>query len=172
MKLKFALFVFWDPFFEVFPGEGGWCVQTIERGCFVEAFLGHTPIGQFVLGIVHRDDEGNQGEEVSRDGAMTLVLMVAVAAVLFFTVVMIVEVSFMVVMMVMIMFVFVVTAAFLFLRIDQRVETQDDDANPSGEDERVEVLGKVILNALRVIEIDQRTAPAEGEQSKEPGVES
>ena len=73
---------------------------------------------------------------------------------------------------VMIMFVFVVTAAFLFLRIDQRVETQDDDANPSGEDERVEVLGKVILNALRVIEIDQRTAPAKGEQSKEPGVES
>ena len=87
---------------------------------------------------------------------------------------MIVEVSFMVVIMVvvMIMFVFVVTVAFLFLRIDQRVETQDDDANPSGEDERVEVLGKVILNALRVIEIDQRTAPAKGEQSKEPGVES
>jgi membrane protein implicated in regulation of membrane protease activity len=127
----------------------------------------------------HRDDEGNEGEEVSRDGAMTLVLMVAVAAVLFFTVVMIVAVSFIIVMMivimvviVMIMFVFVVTAAFLFLRIDQRVETEDDDANPSGEDERVEVLGKVILNALRVIEIDQRTAPAKGEQSKEPGVES
>ena len=77
-----------------------------------------------------------------------------------------------VVMVVMIMFVLVDTAAFLFLRIDQRVETEDDDANPSGEDERVEVPGKVILNALRVIEIDQRTAPAKGEQSKEPGVES
>jgi Ca2+/Na+ antiporter len=108
---------------------------------------------------------------------MTLVLMVAVAAVLLFTVVMVVEVSFIIVMMVVIMVVvvmimFVVTAAFLFLRIDQRVKTQDDDANSSGEDERVEVLGKVILNALRVIEIDQRTAPAKGEQSKEPGVES
>jgi membrane protein implicated in regulation of membrane protease activity len=110
---------------------------------------------------------------------LVFVLMVAVAAVLFFTVVMIVAVSFIIVMMivimvviVMIMFVFVVTAAFLFLRIDQRVEAEDDDANPSGEDERVEVLGKVILNALRVIEIDQRTAPAKGEQSKEPGVES
>jgi len=127
----------------------------------------------------HRDDEGNQSEKVSRDGAMPLVLMVAVAGVLFFTVVMIVAVSLIIVMMivimgvvVMIMFVFVVTAAFPLLRIDQRVETEDGDADPSGENERVEVSGKVILNALRVIEIDQRKAPAKGEQSKEPSVES
>ena len=81
-EFEFAVLVSGDVFFEVLAGEGGDVGLVGEGGGFVEAFFGEAGVGELVLREVHRDGEGDDGEEDGGEGAVAIsVVVVAFSAV-------------------------------------------------------------------------------------------
>jgi hypothetical protein len=65
-----------------------------------------------------------------------------------------------VIIMVVIAVVVIVSACrFLFLWVDDGVETQDEDANAAEKDELVEVGGEVFFDSTRMVKVDQKPSP-------------
>ena len=131
--LKLAVRVFRDVFFEIFEGEGS---AGGFGGSLVGALTDEAFGGKAILGESHRAQERDERHEGGGEGAMAIVVVVMLAAfVIVAVIVMMVMIAVPVMMVIVVMVVMIVPAASsgsrFFCRMDNAVEAQDDDADPS-----------------------------------------